>query len=250
MKINCVICDSLSASHEGPGIVEDYLKSFPDFKVVARCKNAFEVFSLLRALDVDVLFISIEMPEMNGLDLIRSLTKTPLIVFTTASAEFAIDGFDLNAVDYLVKPIQLDRFIKTIDKIYQRLTGGKQAMLADDATISGPKNNFIFIKAESGLIRIDYDAVLYIEGLENYIKIVCENKTVVTLLTMKAVESLISSGNFLRIHRSYIVNMNKVESINDGCFNMKGKSIVIGRSYKKVVQSVLKNKYSLKSTLS
>lgn len=185
------------------------------------------------------------MPEINGLDLIRSLKKTPLIIFTTAYPSFAIDGFELDAVDYLLKPISVERFLKAMEKAFFRLS--KTKLSSNDLIYDLPnqERNFFFIKSESGLMRIDFADILYIEGLENYIKIICESKTVISLYTMKAIENMLPQDNFLRIHRSIIVNMQKVESVKDYHFKLKSISLQIGKSYKKSVLALLKLRYSI-----
>jgi len=241
MKLNCIITDDEPIALE---IVEGYVKMLPELNLVARCTNAVETFTALRSHHVDLLFIDIQMPEISGLDVIRSLQKVPLIIFTTAYPSFAIDGFDLDAVDYLLKPISLERFLKSIEKVYSRIEKNQHALPAVIRHTRADRK-FFFIKSDAGLIRIDYDQILYIEGLENYIKIVSENKTVVTLHTMKAIEKVLPAENFLRIHRSYIVNMNKVESVKDYLFKIKNINLQTGKSYRKSIQAILKLKYSI-----
>ncbi len=243
MKLNCLITDDEPIAQE---IIEGYVKMLPELHLVGTCSNAIETLSAIRNNHVDLLLIDIQMPEINGIDLIRSLHKVPMVIFTTAYPSFAIDGFELDAVDYLLKPVSLERFLKSIEKVYARMRRGKQPMetSAEKTMIA---RTFFFIKSDSGLTRIDYQEILYIEGLENYIKIVCESRTVISLHTMKAIESVLPVENFLRIHRSYIVNMNKVERVKDYFFRIRNVSLQTGKSYRKSIQAILRMRFSIQA---
>jgi DNA-binding LytR/AlgR family response regulator len=235
MKINCVITDDEPIARE---IIEDYVKMLPDLTLIASCSNAVETYAALRSHKVDLLFLDIQMPEINGLELMRSLKNPPAVIFTTAYPSFAIDGFDLDAVDYLLKPFSMERFLKAIDKTYQRLNPGRH-----DVAVTKGVEKFLFIKSDVSLVRMDFDKILYIEGMENYVKIFCEGRMILSLTTMKAIAAELPPENFLRIHRSYIVNLDKVDHVKDLCFNIKDKSLQIGKSYKKAVQNILFNRY-------
>lgn len=242
MKLNCVVTDDEPIARE---IIVAYIQKIPELELVAVCSDAIETISALRSNRVDVLFIDIQMPEISGLDLVRSLSKLPLVIFTTAHPAFAVDSFELDVVDYLLKPISKERFLKAMNKIYSRHSAN-QVLQAPFRDKPENESKFFFAKSDLGLVRVDYDSILYIEGLENYIKIICENKTVVTMSTMKALESSLPAANFMRIHRSYIVNMDKVESVRDFCFQIKAHRLQVGKSYKKSVINLIKEKYSQK----
>jgi DNA-binding LytR/AlgR family response regulator len=246
MKLNCLITES-DATHRAA--LEQHIAMIPDLHIAGRCINSIDTFLFLQVHDIDLLFIDIQMPELGGPDLIQCLKKAPLVIFTTSSsnADGALDAFEMDAVDYLLKPFSFERFLKAIDKVYARIRAERNQRPLPHANdcMTIP---YIFIKSDDGLSRIDYNDLLYVEGLENYVKLVCESKMITSLNTMKSIESMLPSGNFLRIHRSFIVNMNKVENIRDGCFHIGNKEIVLGRSYRKLVQSILHQKYAIRIT--
>ena len=228
-------------------MLEEHIAQLPDIHIVARCSNSIETFLALQVQNIDLLFMDIQMPELGGIDLIQCLKKAPPVIFTAAShaPELALKAFELDAVDYLLKPVAFERFLKAIDKVYTRIRSEKQALPSALPFADAPRK-YIFLKSDDGLTRIDYDEVLFVEGLENYVKIHCDSRMITSLNTMKFIDSVFPPDHFLRIHRSYIVNMNKVESIRDGCFILRDRELMIGRSYKKMVQSMLKNNYSAK----
>ena len=238
MILNCVVTDDEPVARD---ILEEYISMLPELELVAKCSNAVETFSVLNNNEIDVLFIDIKMPEINGIDFIKSLKTTPYVIFTTAYSSYAIEGFEVDAVDYLMKPISYERFLKSVEKVYSRYKNENPNHNLINKNDTNP--SFFFIKSDAGLARIDYDKIQYIEGMENYIKIVCDNKTIVSLTTMKSIESLLPNANFLRIHRSFIVNMNVVDRVWDFNFYINNKAIQVGKSYKKSIQEILKNKY-------
>ena len=244
MKLNCILAESDPGNR---AILEEHIAQIPDVHIVARCSNSIETFLALQVQNIDLLFMDIQMPELGGIDLIQCLKKAPPVIFTAAchAPELALKAFELDAVDYLLKPLGFERFLKAIDKAYTRIRSEKQVLPATQSFSDAPRK-YIFLKSDDGLTRIDYDEVFFVEGLENYVKIHCDNRMITSLNTMKFIESVFPHEHFLRIHRSYIVNMNKVESIRDGCFILHDRELMVGRSYKKTVQSMLKNKYSVR----
>jgi DNA-binding LytR/AlgR family response regulator len=241
MKLNCIITDDEPIAQE---ILEDYISMVPELHLVAKCADAMETFSALRKEQVDILFIDIQMPEITGLDFIRSLKTPPAVIFTTAYPNYAIDGFELDAVDYLLKPIPIDRFLKSINKIFNRLN--EPSRHPDTNTVSHSSGRkFFFVKSSQDLIKIDIEKILYVEGLENYVRIHCEEKSIVSFSTMKNMEDILGVHRFLRIHRSYIVNMDKVEVIQNCIFKIRGKELIVGKSYRKNVSELVKSYYSM-----
>lgn len=239
MKLNCVITDDEPVAIE---ILEDYIRLVPELNLIAKCKDAIETFSVLRQGQVDVLFIDIQMPEVTGIDLLRSLKNPPAIVFTTAYTNYAHEGFELDAVDYLLKPISIERFLRTVDKICARFSDSTKTEQLHAPT---PDKKYFFIKVDQDLVKIELCKILFIEGLENYVKIHCEEKTYVSFCTMRNMEEMLSQHRFLRIHRSYIVNLDKVDLIQNHIFKIKDKALVAGKSYRKSVSELLKHYYSI-----
>ena len=208
-------------------ILETYIEKLPDLELVARCDNAIDANEVIQKEDVDLVFLDIQMPQMTGIELVKSLSKAPKIVFTTAYAEYAIDGFELDAVDYLMKPIALDRFMKAVNKVKESM-GGKVPQAADD--------DFFFVKADKKLIKIHFNEILYIEGLKDYVIIKKNNGRVIALQTMKSLEQKLPDNIFMRVHRSYIVNIHKIKAIVGNAIEIleggQAKHIPIGKNYK------------------
>jgi DNA-binding LytR/AlgR family response regulator len=229
MILQCVITDDEPIAIE---ILEDYIRMAPGLKLIAQCKNATETLPVLQQQKVDLLFLDIKMPIISGLDLIRSLQAPPATILTTAFPDYALEGFELNVVDYLLKPISFERFLRAVSKLTTRYT---HPLLAEQPV------DFLFARADGGLVKVTHTDILYVEGLENYVRIHTKDKVIVCLSTMKSIEESLPRRSFLRIHRSYIVNLNMVELIRQHTFQIGRKNLVVGKSYRKVVAETLKN---------
>ena len=205
MQLKCVAVDDEPLALE---LLKEYVARFPQLKLVHTFDDAISAVELLRSTKTDLLFLDINMPDITGIDLVRSLQERPLIIFTTAHKQFAIDGFELDAVDYLLKPINFDRFTRAVHKAidyYKYKNAGTQ----DD-------NDCLFVHSEYRLVKIPLNDIEYIESLEDYIKIHITNaKPVLTLMSMKKVLEKLPADRFQRIHRSYIVSVAKVKSIQN-----------------------------------
>lgn len=236
--INTIIVDDEPLAIE---ILESFVARVPQLNLVAKCENAFEAIEFLKENDVDLMLLDIQMPQLNGVEFLKSLRNPPLTIFTTAYPNFAIDGFELDAVDYLLKPISMDRFMKAINKAEDRLdlrkTGG------DDVEES---EEYFFVKADKKLVKINYDEIVYIEGLKDYVIIKQENTRVITLQTMKSLEERLENFNFKRIHRSFIVNLDKITAIDGNTVEVieKGqiKQIPIGKNYRDELLDMINEK--------
>lgn len=238
MTLNCLLVDDEPIALN---VLEDHIKKLPDLRLCGRCSNAMEAFSALQSNAVDILFIDIEMPGITGIEFIRSLKNLPIIVLTTAYPEFAVQGFELDVADYLLKPIAFDRFLKTIDKVLKKSAFGTIATEPQKTT----ENSFFFVKSNLDHIKLEYEKVLFIEGLENYVKIHCYDKSIIAFSTMKNMEDLLARRGFLRIHRSFIINLSKIEIVRNSTIKINGRELSIGSSYKKTVLQVLKKHFSL-----
>lgn len=211
-------------------ILETYVNQIPELSLVGSCYNALDANRLIQQESVELLFADIQMPQMTGIELMRSLANPPLVIFTTAFPEFAVEGFELNAVDYLLKPIAFDRFLKSVNKAMIQL-GGIEKKSERDLE----RQDFIFVKADKKLVKLQYDEILFIEGLKDYVIIYTDQSRIVTLQTMKSLEEKLPEQFFVRVHRSYIVNLEKINSIHadDIEIIVKGqaKQIPIGNNY-------------------
>lgn len=205
MQLKCVAIDDEPLALE---LLQEYISRFPQLKLVHTFDDAISAVELLRNTKVDLLFIDINMPDITGIDLVRSLQEKPLVIFTTAHKQFAIEGFELDAVDYLLKPINFDRFTRAVHKAidYYKYKN----------TLSQEENDSLFVHAEYKLVKIPLNDIEYIESLEDYIKIhIAGAKPVLTLLSMKKVLEKLPAEKFQRIHRSYIVAVSRVKAIQN-----------------------------------
>ncbi len=224
MAINCIITDDEPIAQD---ILESYVNKVPDLHLVAKCNNAMETMAQLQTQKVDLIFLDIQMPEITGLEFLKSLPNPPLVIFTTAFQEYALDGFELNVCDYLLKPISFDRFLKAVHKVFDRLRPGPGMVESKDKE----EKDYIFIKDSDELIKVWYDEIEYIEGLKDYVKVICKDRMIVTLSTMKNMEHILPN-QFLRIHRSYIINTDKISSITGNSVRIGKELISSGKSYK------------------
>lgn len=235
--INVLIVDDEPLAQD---VLETYIEKMPDLNLVQKCNNALEANEALKSNDIDLMFLDIQMPQLTGTDFLRSLVNPPVVIFTTAYSNYAVDGFELNALDYLLKPISLERFLKAANKAVAQIDLKKAAA----AGASSPKDepeiqaeaDFMFVKADKKLIRVYYDDVVYIEGLKDYVIIRLKETRIVTLQTMKSLEEKLPSAIFKRIHRSYIVNLDKIDALMGNMVEVKEKGQVkhlpVGKNYR------------------
>ena len=227
--INVIIVDDEPLAQD---VLETYIEKMPDLNLVCKCSNAFEANAALKDNDIDLMFLDIQMPQLTGTDFLRSLAHPPIVIFTTAYPNYAVDGFELNALDYLLKPISMDRFMKAANKAIDQINLKRgQAAPSVEA-----KNDFIFVKADKKLVKINFSDVLYIEGLKDYVIIRMNESRVITLQTMKSLEQKLPSEFFKRIHRSYIVNVKHIDAIVGNMVELqekgKAKHIPVGKNYR------------------
>ncbi len=228
-------------------VLETYISQMPDLQLVKRCSNALEANEALKTGDIDLMFLDIQMPQLTGIDFVKSLPHPPLVVFTTAYPNYAIQGFELNALDYLLKPISLDRFMKAVNKAVEQLD-----LMKKDHKPAGPEKlgddglDFFFVKADKKLVKINFNDILYIEGLKDYVIIRLVAGRVITLQTMKSLEEKLPSNKFRRIHRSYIVAMDKVMAIEGNMVEVlekdKPKLLPIGKNYRDDLLELIEKK--------
>ncbi|MBK6698699.1 MAG: response regulator transcription factor [Saprospiraceae bacterium] len=221
-------------------ILEAYIMKMPNMNLIAKCSNALEANEVLRTEDIDLMFLDIEMPMMLGTDFLKSLKDPPQIIFTTAYPEFAVQGFELNALDYLLKPISLDRFIKAVNKVVVRY---EPSMSSKEYSKS---LDYIFVKADKKLIKINFSEIIYIEGLKDYVLIHTDQSRIITLQTMKSLEEKLPVELFIRAHRSYIVNLNRIKAIIGNTIEVlekdQIKQLPIGKNYKDEIEVMIEKK--------
>ncbi len=220
-------------------ILETYVNQIPGLQLIGKCYNALDANEILNREEVDLILVDVQMPQMTGIELIRSLSSPPKVIFTTAYPEFAIQGFELNAVDYLLKPIDFNRFLKAVNKVMNTAH-------STDRTKEVSNQDFIFVKADKKLIKLNYEDILFIEGLKDYVIIYTDQARIVTLQTMKSLEEKLPEKIFVRVHRSYIVNVHKIKSIHSDDIEIlvKGQSkiIPIGNNYSENINRIISEK--------
>lgn len=219
-------------------VIENHVSNFDDLKVVGTCQSALEAFPLLQKETIDILFLDIEMPKINGLSFLKSLKNPPLVLVTTAHRDYALEGFELDIVDYLLKPISLNRFIKAISKIY-RLKNPSQITNNQQNSQEAKPLNHIYVKSNRENIKINLSEIQYIESLKNHIKICTAKGTHITLVSITETANKLPTNNFVRIHRSFIINLNHVDSFSNSYVSIQRKSIPIGNVYKSMVLELL-----------
>lgn len=220
-------------------VLETYIEKMPELHLVAKCENALEANEALKNNDVDLMFLDIQMPQITGVEFLKSLNNPPAVIFTTAYPDYAVEGFELNAVDYLLKPISLDRFMKAVNKVTDKMSSKS----SDAGNVVEMEGDFFFVKADKKLIKVDFDDIIYIEGLKDYVIIRQETGRVITLQTMKSLENKLPETTFKRVHRSYIVNINKINAVVGNMLEVteKGqtKHIPIGKNYREDLLNII-----------
>lgn len=236
MKLNCVITDDEPVALE---IIEDYVKAVPELHLTQTCQDALETASALRKEKVDILFLDIHLPEINGLEFIKTMKERPIIIITTAYPKYAVEGFELDVLDYLLKPVSFHRFLKTVDKIFSYLGTYPKGVIREIKPVAESKH--LFLKSKGEYLKVTYDEILFFESLQNYVKVICESRTIIVHSTIKQIEFSLPADLFFRVHRSYVVNIEKVELFSQNMFKIKDHAIPIGNKYKKQVLDTILN---------
>ena len=217
--LKCVVVDDEPMAIE---ILVSFIEKTPNLELIKTCKNAAEAIVFMQENEVDVYFLDINMPEITGLSLAKIIDKKAQIIFTTAYRDYAIEGFELNVVDYLLKPIAFDRFLQAVQKIKPIKTVKEIA-------------DYMFVRADRKMIKIDFSAILYIESLSDYVKIITKNKTITTRETISNLAKILPEKQFMRIHRSFIVACKNIDSYTNEFIEINNKALPISRSHKESV---------------
>ncbi len=225
-NVNCIIVDDEPVARE---ILENHLSKIETLKLVKSCKNAVEAFNAINAHHIDLIFLDINMPEISGLSFARSINNDIKVIFTTAYREYAVDGFDLQAVDYLLKPISYERLLQAINKYRNENT---PIIAHETVGITPERTNYIFVRSDRKMIKICFPDILYIESLSDYIKIHTKEKTVVTRETISNIEAKLPQNEFIRTHRSFIVSIPNINSFTNEYIEINKEIIPISRGYK------------------
>lgn len=220
-RMRCIIVDDDELSRS---ILEDLVNDTEELELIKSCEDAVEAFKLIKDEHIDLVFLDIEMPKMDGMEMLRNLNPLPQIIFVTAHGEYAVESYEYNVTDFIQKPISAARFLKAIDKAVSRFEEKRANITEKDKTI--------FIKTDSKLVQINTEDILYVEALGNYMRLYTSGGKYTILSTMKDIAAKLSSDDFVRVHRSFIVRLDKIESIEDQFIIIQGKQISIGKAYK------------------
>lgn len=225
--LNCLVIDDEPLAHS---ILEKYISLVPTLSLRATCQNAIEAYEVLNTQPIDVMFCDIDMPEINGLDLIRSLTNRPQVILTTAYPQYALQGFELDVVDYLTKPIALDRFMRAVQKLKSREVEKNETV--PPAPPQAPTE--IFVKEDIKLVRVQLADIVYIEGMKDYVKIhLTGGKFIVTHTTMKKIEEAFPDDAFIRVQKSYIINKSMIRALVGNTLELAGNAkITVGGQFR------------------
>jgi len=234
--INCIIVDDEPLALD---FMEDNIKKVPFLKLIKKCNSVTEALKVYNNEKIDLIFLDIEMPDISGIQFLKSLKTKPMVILITAYEKYAMEGFELDVLDYLLKPVSFDRFLKAVYKAYEYFGFINAKVQSHENT--GTYCDYLFVKSEHKLIKINTNDILYIEGLKDYVKIFAGGKTIFTLLSLKYLEEILSPKIFIRVHRSYIISIPKIEFIGKSKINIAGISIPISNQYRDRLFNIIKN---------
>ncbi|MGQ7870047.1 LytR/AlgR family response regulator transcription factor [Sunxiuqinia sp. sy24] len=219
-------------------VIQQFAKDIPRLEIICTCNNALEASSKLKENQIDLMFLDVNMPRLSGLELLKNLNNPPLVILTTAYSDYAMEGYELNILDYLKKPFSFERFFKAVQKAEEQLSLRHAHNEQSDA-------DYIFIKANKKNIRVEFKSICYIEGLGDYIKIHLKDKHLVTNLSMKKMEELLPTDEFFRTHKSFLIRLDQIQSIEGNLVEINGNKLPIGNNFRQDFQELI-NKHVIK----
>lgn len=230
MKLKCIITDDEPIARKG---LQSYVERIDFLELVGVCEDAIQLNKQLKSQQADLLFLDIEMPYMTGIELLNSLSNPPKVIITSAYAEYAIKGYDLEVSDYLLKPISFDRFLKAVNKVYDQLISSQTPVVQD----------YLFVKTSLKLEKIRFNDMRFIEGVENYVAIYTSDGKIITHTTLRTILQKLPPERFVQVHKSYLVNIDKIDSIEGNLLGIGKNKIPLSRTYKETaLEIILKNK--------
>jgi DNA-binding LytR/AlgR family response regulator len=236
LKYKCIIVEDEPLAAE---VLTDYIQQVPFLELSEVCTDAIFAMEKLQADKIDLMFLDIHLPKLKGLDFLEALKTPPRVIITSAYKEYALAGYELNVIDYLLKPIRFNRFLKAVNKLNQFTP----QTIQQTANAANAERKFFFFNVGKKRVKIFIDEILYIESLREYVRITTKDKSILTKFQLNEIEEMLSKNNFLRIHRSFIAAKDKIAAFTATDVEINSKSIPIGRSYKELVLSVLQNDY-------
>lgn len=239
MTTKKIICLAVDDEPLALSVLKKYIAEVECLELAATCANAVQALQMLQEHCIDLIFLDIQMPQIMGTDFIRTLKKSPKIIFTTAYRKYAVEGFELDAVDYLLKPISFERFLKAINKVLQTNIHAVDSGSHTTGTISEFSKHCLYVRADRKMVKVILNDIIYIEGMSDYIKIITAKKTIITKHLLSFLEETLPKDAFIRIHRSFIVAIDKIDSYNADNIQIGKNELPIGRLYKHDVNKIL-----------
>lgn len=233
MRINCLIVDDEPPARD---VLRRYVEELPMLQLAGECGNAIQALTALQQQPVDLLFLDIRMPQLNGIDFLKAIKQPPKVILTTAFPDYALEGYELDVVDYLMKPIRFDRFLKAVGKAFP-LQSSKPA--AEEATPQRTADSFVYFRVDRKMVKVLLSDILYIESMKDYVKIVTDKNTLVTKQSISSVESMLPEQQFVRTHRSFIVSLHRIRSFTNELIETGSTEIPIGKLYRNSVLKLL-----------
>ncbi len=234
MKLNCAIVDDEFLARQ---YLKNYVERISFLDLAGDYDSPLLILEQLKQNSIDILFLDIQMPDISGLDFIKTLNSQPYIILTTAYKEYALEGFELNVVDYLLKPISFDRFLKAVNKVTERIRKeGKLGTGGDDVPVL--KDSYMTIRADRKWYKFNYDDLFYVEGQKAYVTFHTKNKKITALFSLKELEDKLPAGMFLRIHKSFIVSIKHIETLEGNMIGICGQKLPVGSSYRSQVDNL------------
>jgi DNA-binding LytR/AlgR family response regulator len=234
--IRCLIVDDEPPARE---IIHRYVQEIPTLQLMGECSNAIQALTVLQQQPIDLLFLDIRMPQLNGTDFIKTLKTPPKVIFTTAFSEYALEGYELDVVDYLMKPIRFDRFLKAVNKAYPLNVPPATLKPVVAGIIEEKKNeSFVYFRADRKMVKVMLEDILYIESMKDYIKVFTIHGVIITKQSISSVEAMLPGKLFVRTHRSFIVSINKIKSFTNELVEIDKTDIPIGKLFRNGVMKV------------
>jgi two-component system, LytTR family, response regulator len=237
VSTTCIIVDDEPLARS---LLKDYVSKTPSLKLIDICSSAVAAMEIIQTQPVDLLFLDIQMPEITGLSLLKIMKKKPLVVLTTAYSEYALESYELDVVDYLLKPITFSRFLQAVDKVNSRYNASTASI---ERTVPNLTQPFIFVKDGTKLVKVKWEDILYIEGLKDYVTIHTRQQKVVSLQRLKSLEDQLPSDLFIRIHNSFIVALNAIDTIHKNEVHVGPATLPISDSYRKTFRDFIEKNH-------
>jgi two-component system LytT family response regulator len=236
LHLQCLVVDDEPPARE---VLKRYIQEVPMLQLAGECGNALQAIQFLQTQHVDILFLDIRMPQLNGTELLKVIRNPPPVIFTTAHAEYALEGYELDVMDYLLKPVRFDRFVKAVNKVAQ--LSGQRAIESNNVEEEQKKDSFVYFRADRKMVKVMLDDILFIESMKDYIKVFTSTSTIITKQSITAVEAMLPEKQFIRTHRSFIVSVKKIRSFTSELIEIGKHEIPIGKLYRNGVLKVLQS---------